>query len=89
MLPIPARLRWSSSASPTGRVGLLAQPAQGLVLVPVGTEEVGPEVADDLVLVGGRDQLDDAQAEADGRDGARLEDHARLVAGRRHFSPWR
>ena len=39
---------WSSSASPIGRSGSLAQAAQRLVLVPVRAEQVGAEVADDL-----------------------------------------
>ena len=47
----PARLRWSSSASPIGALRVGEQPAQRLVLVPVGAEQVGAEVADDRVLV--------------------------------------
>ena len=48
-------------------VGLLAQPAYGLVLVPVGAEQVGAEVADRRVLLLAGEQLDDAEREADGQ----------------------
>ena len=67
MVPMPARLRWSSSASPSGAVGVGEQPAHGLLLVPVGAEQVGAEVADDVVLPVARHQLDDAEREADRR----------------------
>ena len=47
-----------------GRVG--EQPPQRLVLVPVGSEQVGAEVTDDGVLGVAGDHLDDAEREADG-----------------------
>ena len=46
-------------------VGVLPEPAQRLVEVPVGAEDVGPEVADQPVLVGRRDDLDVVQPVAD------------------------
>ena len=46
MLPMPARLRWSSSASPTGRSGSAVSRRSASLLVPVGAEQVGAEVAD-------------------------------------------
>ena len=55
-------------------VGVGRQPADGLVLVPVGAEQVGPEVADDLVLVLAQHQLDDAELEPDADPVADVED---------------
>ena len=46
-------------------VGVLAQPAQRLVEVPVGAEDVGPEVADEPVLLGGGHDVDVVQPVAD------------------------
>ena len=62
---MPARLRWSSSASPMLRSGCGGDPAYRLVEVPVRAEQVGSEVADDAVLVRGRHQLDHRQPVAD------------------------
>ena len=50
---MPARLRWSSSASAMAPLGLrAAMPPYRLGGVPVRAEQVGTEVADQLVLVG-------------------------------------
>ena len=46
-------------------VGVLAQPAQRLVEVPVGAEHVGPEMADEPVLLGGGHHVDVVQPVAD------------------------
>ena len=62
---MPARLRWSSSASASAREGSAREPAQRLGGVPVGAEQVGAEVADHVVLGVGAHQLDDAEGEAD------------------------
>ena len=67
MLPMPARLRLVEQRLAERPVGLGRQAAHGLVLVPVGAEQVGAEVADDAALLGSRgEQLDDAEREADG-----------------------
>ena len=54
-----------------GAVRVGEQPAERLVLVPVGAEQVGAEVADDVVLAVAGEQLDDAEREADRRAGRR------------------
>ena len=46
--------------------GVGGQPSDGLLLVPVGAEQVGAEVADDVVLAFAGEELDDP--EADPRD---------------------
>ena len=66
MLPIPARLRWSSRATPIGTSGAAQQPAFGLGRVPVRAQQVRAEVPHDGVLLVGPDHLQDAQGEPDG-----------------------
>ena len=66
MLPMPARLRWSSSAWPIGRRRLVAEVGEGALLVPVGAEQVGTEVGHQVGLLLPRHELDDAELEADG-----------------------
>ncbi len=63
-----------------GRLGLAVQVGQRALLVPVGAEEVGAEVADDLVLVVAGDQLHDAEREPDG-DGPGVGQHHAGVGG--------
>jgi phage shock protein A len=46
-------------------VGVLAQPSQGLVEVPVGAEDVGAQMADQAVLLGGGHEVDVVQPVAD------------------------
>ncbi len=68
------------------RVG--QQATQGLGLVPVGAEQVGTEVADDVVLAVTRDQLDDAEGEPDRDLGCSVDRMTRASwAGRRHRWP--
>ena len=78
---MPARLRWSSRASPRGRAGSREEVAQGPVGVPVGAQQVGAEVADGPVLVGGAQQFQDGEAVADGGVGGGAEDRPDLVGG--------
>ena len=49
MLPIPATVRWSSTASPIARGVVLAQPPQVAVVVELGGEDVRAEGRDALV----------------------------------------
>ena len=65
---MPARLRWSSSASAMLRSGCVAQPPDRLGRVPVRAEQVRAEMADQRVLLRGRDERELVQVEAD-RDG--------------------
>ena len=78
---MPARLRWSSRASPIWPVGRGQQPSYRLVEVPVRAEQVRAEVPDRVALLAALEQLDDRQPEADGLPFAVLEHHPHLVAG--------
>ena len=81
---MPARLRWSSSASPISRSGSRRQPAYRLVGVPVGAEQVRAEVADGAVLAVAREQLDHRQPVADRLPlGGRQQQPAPASRGRR------
>ena len=88
MLPMPARLRWSSSACADRAVGLAAQPAQGLVLVPVGAEQVGTEVADEVGLVAGARTSSTMPREKPTAVRPSMPSTTRTwLGGRRHLSP--
>ena len=79
-LPNPATLRWSSSATWTGRV-VGGEPPRGLRGSQSLAERVGTEVADELLLVAGRDHLDVGEVEADGLPLGGADDRARLERG--------
>src|SRR5215213_6467112 len=64
-----------------GPAGVGAEAAQGLGRVPVGAEDVGAEVADDLVLAGGGQQLADAESEPDRDPGLGAEHGPDLEVG--------
>ena len=61
----PGQVALVDESDPDLLVGMVAQPAERLVEVPVRTEDVGPEVADQPVLVGRGDDVDVVQAVAD------------------------
>ena len=93
MLPIPASARWSRSASPIDIVGArrVPQPAERLVGVEIGREQVRPEPPERRVEALGPhlEELDDRGIEAD-RDRTRdLDDEPRPPGGRRQRSPGR
>ena len=74
------------------RVG--RDPSHGLRRVPVGTEQVGAEVSDDPILVGGRQHLDHREVEPDGVGTRDPDDRPRLerrtappLAGTVHVPP--
>lgn len=56
-----------------GNVRRRAQPPFGLLHVPVRTQEIRPEMADDGILVSGPDHLQDAEGKADGIRGGSAE----------------
>ncbi len=58
-----------------------AQPAQRLLLVPVGAEQVGTQVADRRVLLVPAEKLDDTEREAHCEPVVGAQHHTRLVGG--------
>ena len=80
IFPTPARLRWSSRASPTGRAGSARSRRFRFCRVPVRAEQVGAEVADRAVLGGGGQDLHDAQQVTNRLPGVVGEDQPYAVA---------
>ena len=81
MLPMPARLVWSSSASADRAVGLGAQPASASSSSQSGPSRSGPRWPDEIGLLSRGTQLDDAEREADRHASLDGEHHPSLVGG--------
>ena len=70
-----------------GDVRFGAKPAQSFFLVPVRTEQVRPEVPNNLVFLSGGHHFQDAEREPDGVGGVRAEHTPCSVAGFRPAAP--
>ena len=80
-LPKPGEVALVEQREEHRPVGVGGDPAHGLVEVPVGAEQVGAEVADDVVLGVAVEHLEDAEGEADRLPLGVLEHRAGRVAG--------